>query len=109
VAAFSQAGGTVQWNLERWKTQVLGEDGKPVEAKIETIEAAGTTVHLFTATGKYQDGMPGAAKTPRENWTLRGAVLETVPNLTFVKMTGPATEMEKSRDAWEVMIKGMTK
>lgn len=109
VVAFSQAGGTVQWNLDRWKTQVTGPDGKPAEATIEVREVGGIKVHIFSSSGAYQDGMPGGPKTPREKWTLRGAVIETTPMLTFAKMMGPEETMTAAKPAWDAMIAGLVK
>lgn len=109
IATFSQAGGTVQWNLDRWKTQILDKDGKPQESKTDASDINGVRVHTFAATGLYQDGMPGASKTPRDNWTLRGAVLETTPNLTFIKMWGPAKAMTDADAAWKAMLQSVTR
>lgn len=109
VVAFSQAGGTVQWNLDRWKTQVTTADNKPAEATITVLDVAGIKVHVFTSTGSYQDGMPGGPKTPREKWILRGAVLETTPMLTFAKMMGPEEAMKASQADWDAMISGLVK
>jgi hypothetical protein len=109
VAAFSQAGGTVQWNLDRWKTQVTDAEGKPAPATTIAKEIDGLKLHVFESLGSYQDGMPGGAKTPRENWLLRGVVIETTPSLTFIKMWGPADAMKASTPAWEAMIAGIKK
>ncbi len=109
VVAFSQAGGTVQWNLDRWKTQVTTAENKPAEATITVLDVAGVKVHVFTSTGSYQDGMPGGPKTPREKWMLRGAVIETTPMLTFAKMMGPEEAMKSSQGAWDAMIAGLVK
>jgi len=48
VVAFSQAGGTVQWNLDRWKTQVSAGENKMAEATITVLDVAGVKVNLFT-------------------------------------------------------------
>jgi hypothetical protein len=109
VVAFSQAGGAVKWNLDRWKTQVTTADNKPAESTITIVDVAGIKVHVFTSTGSYQDGMPGGPKTPREKWTLRGAVLETTPMLTFAKMFGPEDAMKASQADWDAMIAGLVK
>lgn len=108
VAAFTQAGGAVKMNIDRWKTQIL-TDGKPTDGTTETTEVAGIKTTVFTATGTYQDGMPGGAKTPREKWTLRAAILETPGYLTFIKMTGPESAMTASKPAWDAMLKSARK
>jgi len=53
--------------------------------------------------------MPGGPKTPREKWTLRGAVIETTPMLTFAKMMGPEEAMKNSQSSWDAMIAGIVK
>jgi hypothetical protein len=69
----------------------------------------GVKVHIFSSSGAYQDGMPGGPKTPREKWTLRGAVIETTPMLTFAKMMGPEESMTAAKPAWDAMIAGLVK
>jgi hypothetical protein len=43
-----------------------------------------------TATGTFNDGPPMGAKTPKENYTLLGAIVPTADgNNVFIKVTGP--------------------
>src|SRR5690348_16133521 len=46
-------GGGVDANLERWKGQVLGADGKPATAKIDKRTVRGIPVTLIDSSGTY--------------------------------------------------------
>ena len=52
-------GGSVEANLDRWKGQVLGPDGKPAEAKIAKKTIHGLAVTTIDTSGDY-GGMGGA-------------------------------------------------
>ena len=51
-------GGGVDANIERWKGQVLGADGKPATAKIDKRTTRGIPITLIDASGTYT-GMGG--------------------------------------------------
>ena len=48
-------------------------------------------------------------ETPKPDWALHGAIVETGPTLLFVKMTGPAPAMDAARPGWDSMISSATK
>lgn len=107
VAAFSRAGGDVQTNIDRWSRQVLDAAGQPTAPTVSTATVSGRPVHLVELTGAFQDGMPGGALTPRENWMLRGAIVEAGDGLVFIKMTGPVDAMNACSAGWKTLIDGM--
>lgn len=111
VAALSRAGGDVQSNINRWSGQVLDSSGQPASPTVSQATVNGMKVHLVELVGKYQDGMPGGAATPRENWMMRGAIIEGAGGpgmMVFVKMTGPADLMASCSDGWKQLIDGVS-
>jgi hypothetical protein len=86
-------GGSVQDNIDRWRSQIVGPDGKPAVAKIDKQQARGLTMTLVDSSGGYT-GMGGPMATSSKaipNYRLLGAVVEGPGgNNIFVKFTGPA-------------------
>ena len=67
-------GGGVDANVERWRGQVLGADGKPAAAKIDKRTARGMPITLVDASGTYT-GMGGpmmAGSKPAAGYRLIG-------------------------------------
>ena len=46
-------GGTVDANVDRWRAQVLGADGKPAVAKVTMRTVRGVKVTLVDSSGTY--------------------------------------------------------
>lgn len=97
-------GGSVNDNLERWRGQMLGADGKPAPAKLEKRQNSGLTISRIDSTGGYT-GLGGPmATTVRAvpGYRLLGAVVEGPGgNTLFVKFAGPlktVTANEKQFD-----------
>jgi hypothetical protein len=86
-------GGSVQDNIDRWRSQIVGPDGKPAVAKIDKQQARGLTMTRVDSSGGYT-GMGGPMATNSKaipNYRLLGAVVEGPGgNNIFVKFTGPA-------------------
>lgn len=78
-------GGDTSANVQRW----LGQFESPPVSKTEEIDAGGKKVTLVTATGTYMDGPMMAAKTPKANYTLLGAIVPGPDANIFIKLTGP--------------------
>ncbi len=96
-------GGTVEANIERWKGQVQGPDGKPAPATVERRTVRGVQIVLVGASGAYT-GMGGPTVTsakPVPGYRLLGAIVEGPDGNVFFKLTGPAktiAEHEKNFD-----------
>lgn len=103
---FSTAGGDVQSNVTRWAGQMRDASGQGAKADIKTREVGGFKVHTVEFKGAFQ-GMGDAA--PRNDWMMRGAIIETSGGLLFVKMTGPASVMETAGAGWTALIDGAHK
>ena len=84
-------GGDTQANITRW----LGQFETPPVSKTEEIDAGGKKVTLVTATGTYMDGPMMAAKTPKADYTLLGAIVPGPDANIFIKLTGPKDAVAK--------------
>lgn len=94
-------GGDSKANVDRW----LGQFASPPESKTEELDANGTKVTLVTATGTYNDGAMFGPKTPKENYTLLGAIVPGADAPVFIKLTGPKDALAKLADAFKTLIK----
>ena len=85
-------GGGVDANVERWKGQVQGPDGKPAPAKVDKRTSRGVPVTVIDAAGSYtgMGGPMGAASKAVPGYRLLGAIVEGPGGNVFFKLTGPA-------------------
>jgi hypothetical protein len=98
---FPGGGGGVDANVQRW----LGQFATKPESKTEEIPAGDQKVTLVTATGTFNDGPPMGAKTPKENYTLLGAIVPTADgNNVFIKVTGPKDAVATLTEGFRKMI-----
>ena len=99
-------GGGVDANVERWKGQVLGPDGKPAPAKIDKRTVRGVPITIVDASGSYT-GMGGpmaAASKPMAGYRLLGAIAEGPGGSVFFKFTGPAKTIAASQKQFEQLL-----
>jgi hypothetical protein len=104
-------GGNVQANLERWRGQMLGGDGKPAEAKITKRTIHGLAVTTIDAPGGYT-GMGGPmapSRSVQNNYCLLGAIVEGPGGNVFVKFTGPAKTIAASQAEFERLLNSFDK
>jgi hypothetical protein len=100
-------GGSVQDNIDRWRSQIVGPDGKPAVAKIDKQQARGLTTTRVDASGGYTGmGGPMAASSKAiPNYRLLGAVVEGPGgNNIFVKFTGPAQTVAANFKQFEQLL-----
>jgi hypothetical protein len=85
-------GGSVEANIDRWKAQVLGPDGKPAPAKVEKRIVRGFPVVAIDSAGAYTGlgGPMAASPKPVPGYRLLGAIVEGPKGTVFFKLTGPA-------------------
>lgn len=98
--AVSQAGGSIDANVERWIGQ-FGPDAKKT-AKRTTKKVAGMDVTIVEIEGTYSGGM--SAKGERESWALLGAIVDTPGMPHFFKMTGPAKSVRAARAELDELV-----
>jgi hypothetical protein len=107
----SGQGGSVEANLERWKGQVVGVDGKPADAKIAKRTIHGMPVTTIDVSGDYT-GMGGpmaASKSVQSNYRLLGAIVEGPGGNVFLKFTGPAKTIAASQPGFEKLLNSFDK
>jgi hypothetical protein len=104
-------GGSVEANLDRWKGQVHGPDGKPADAKVAKRTIHQLTVTTIDSSGDY-GGMGGpmaASKTVQSNYRLLGAIVEGPDGNVFIKFTGPAKTIAANQAAFEQLLNSFDK
>ena len=99
-------GGGVDANIERWKGQILGADGKPAPAKIDKRTVRGLPITMIDASGSYT-GMGGpmvASPKPVAGYRLLGAIVEAPGGSVFFKLTGPAKTIAAQQKNFEQLL-----
>jgi len=99
-------GGGVEANLERWKGQMKGPGGKPVEAKTAKRKVRNLPVTTIDASGEYT-GMGGpmaASRTVKPGYRLLGAIIEGPGGNVFLKFTGPAKTVAANQAKFEQLL-----
>jgi hypothetical protein len=100
-------GGSVSDNIERWRSQIVGADGKPSAAKIDKRTASGLTITLVDSSGSYTGmGGPMASRSRGvPGYRLLGAVVEGPRgNNIFIKFTGPAKTVGANQQKFEQLL-----
>ena len=92
-------GGDVEANITRWLGQFEGE---PKSSRDE-IDAGDKKISIVDATGTYLDGPPFGAKTPKADYALLGAIVPAAEANVFIKLTGPAADIGKLKDAFRAL------
>jgi len=93
-------GGDVEANVTRWFRQF---DGKP-ETQREKIVVGDKEITLVQAEGTYLDGPPMAAKTPRPDYMLLGAIVPAADAYVFIRLTGPAKPSLAAKENFKALI-----
>lgn len=98
-------GGGVDANIERWRGQLLGADGKPAAAKIDKRAVRGVPITVMDTAGTYtgMGGPMGGAK-PVGGYRLIGAIVEGPGGSVFFKLTGPAKTIAAQQKNFEQLL-----
>ncbi|HMK23056.1 MAG TPA: hypothetical protein VK466_12035 [Terriglobales bacterium] len=107
----SGQGGSVEANLERWKGQIVGPNGKPAEAKIAKRTIHGLQGTTIDSSGDYM-GMGGPmaeSKTVQHDYRLLGAIVEGPDGNVFIKFTGPAKTIAAHQSEFEQLLNSFEK
>jgi hypothetical protein len=109
VFAFPGGAGTVEANVQRWRSQFKDADGNPPRIESKTVKGKNVDVtRVETAGHYYPSQFPGRPKEPdRPNYRLLGAIVETPTTGYFIKMVGPDRTMLAARDAFDQTIASM--
>lgn len=106
----TQAGGTVEANIDRWIGQ-FGPEAKKT-AKQSTRKIAGFEVTVVEVEGAYNGGMTpsGAADSKAANGkaALLGAIVATPGMPHFFKITGPARTVSSARAELDALLASLS-
>jgi hypothetical protein len=100
-------GGSVEDNIERWRSQILGPDGKPATPRIDKRAARGMNITVVDSSGAYTGmGGPMAARSRAvPGYRLVGAVVQGAGgNNIFVKFAGPAKTIAANQQKFEELL-----
>jgi hypothetical protein len=101
----SQAGGSLEDNITRWK----GQFSKLDKEHQETIDVGGIKVTLLDYSGTYEDSrgpMMGSAVS-RPDYRLLGGIFEADGRLNFIKCYGPTKTITARADEIKGFIKSL--
>jgi hypothetical protein len=104
-------GGSVQANLDRWKGQFTGPNGRPAEAKVQNRTVHGLPVTTIDASGDYS-GMGGPMareRTVARDYRLLGAIVEGPEGSVFVKFAGPAKTIAAHQRQFDELVNSFAK
>jgi hypothetical protein len=107
----SGQGGSVEANLDRWKGQIVGPDGKAADAKNAKRTIHGLPVTTIDSSGDYT-GMGGPMATSKSvlpNYRLLGAIVEGPDGNVFIKFTGPAKTIAAHQSEFEQLLNSFEK
>ena len=104
-------GGSVEANLDRWKGQMIGPDGKMADAKIAKRTVHGLLVTTIESRGDYNGaaGPTAQEKVIKQGYQLLGAIIEGPGGNVFIKFAGPATTVEANHAKFEQLISSFDK
>jgi hypothetical protein len=101
-------GGSVEANLERWKSQFSDAAGKPAAAKTGVQKINGQTVTTIDTRGTYSGlGGPFAAGKPAPGYRLLGAIVEGPGGNIFLKFAGPEKTIAANQQKFEQLLASM--
>jgi len=98
----SQAGGGAEANIKRWASQF---EGSP-ELKVSHRDVGGLKVTIVDGHGIFNGGgMPGGPpSSPKRNWALLGAIVDSVDPPYFFKLTGPEKTVTAARADFDTFV-----
>jgi hypothetical protein len=98
-------GGSVEANVERWKGQILGADGKPAASKVTSRTVRGVRITIVDSSGSYTGmGGPLSATKPVSGYRLLGAIAEGPGGNVFFKLTGPDKTIAAEQSRFDQLL-----
>jgi hypothetical protein len=100
----SQAGGSIDANVERWVKQFEPKAG--AEPRRSQRAVGDLKVTVVEVQGTFASGMPGMGPgQPKTGWALLGAIVETPSGQPwFFKLTGPEKTVTAAKAAFDKLI-----
>lgn len=107
-AVFTNIGGGVQSNIDRWVGQFEKTDGPPIQKQVTIDNLLVTTVDV---SGTFKGGGPmmGQSGAPKASHRLLGAIAEGPEGEVFFKLTGPAKTVAAAQGEFQAMLKSLKK
>lgn len=103
-------GGSVAANIERWRSQFTGADGKGVTPKTQVLTVNGLPATMVELNGTYARGVgTGPQGEGRPNQSLLVAVIETEQGNVTVQLHGPRDTVAAQRKGFEALVRGFRK
>ncbi len=101
-------GGTLEANIERWKSQFSRPDGGEVEPVIEQIDGSSMPATLVTIQGSYARGLGvGPQGEALPDRTLLAALVQTPEGTLYPQMHGPAATVSAAREGFIGFIRSL--
>jgi hypothetical protein len=99
-------GGSVEANVERWKGQIQGPDGKPASAKVDKRTISGVPMTIIDAAGSYTGTGGPMMASPKAvpGYRLLGAIVEGPGGNVFFKLTGPAKTIAAQQKNFDQLL-----
>ena len=99
-------GGTVEANLDRWKSQFTGPDGKPPAAQVASRTVRGLTITTIDTSGHYSGlgGPVAPAQRAVAGYRLLGAIVQGRGGNVFIKFTGPARTVAANAQKFQQLL-----
>lgn len=104
VSILGGAAGGAEANARRWREQ-LGQTG-PVDVNaLPTLDVLGTKAPLVEARGDFK----GMAGEQRQGQAMLGVICQLEGKTLFVKMVGPATEVDAQKEKFKAFCRSLEK
>jgi hypothetical protein len=99
-------GGSVDANVDRWRSQFTDPNGRTTPAKIDKGQVHGMHVTRIDTSGSYSGmGGPVAAQSQSvPGYRLLGAIVEAPGGNIFVKFTGPLKTIAANQQKFEQLL-----
>lgn len=109
VFAFPGGAGTVDANIERWRSMFKDENGEHPKVETRTVKGKNVDVARAETSGHYTPARFGGRPEPeRPNARLLGAIVQGKKTGYFLRMIGPDKTMKALSPAFDAMIASMT-
>jgi len=100
----SVQGGGIEENVKRWESQFTDAAGQPAHGQSSEVSKNGLKVTIVRVQGTYASGMPMGPSTPQPGSSLWGAIIAGPGGNVFVKATGPAALIDRSKGDFETLL-----
>lgn len=101
----TQAGGTVEANMQRWMGQFGAEGAKTAKRSNRTVKPF--EIALVEVEGKFASGM-GKEGREEDQWAMLGAIVQTPGMPHFFKLTGPAKSVKAAKAEFDSLVGSVT-